>query len=247
MISFDLKGKKILITGGSSGIGRATAIACAKEGAQVIIIGRNEERLKNVITQMEGNIHLYRVFDFDEEENFEGLFEDIVQNVGKLDGMVHSAGILGVIPIRALSKKKMFEVMNVNYFSFVELVKQYVKRKYSNGGSIVGISSVVVERGESCQTIYSASKAALDASVKCLAIELASKNIRINTVVPGMIHTEMMDKTLENGSNLQELGAGSVLGIGSAENVANAIIYLLSDLSSHTTGRGIYVDGGCFL
>lgn len=247
MIAFDLTGKKILITGGSSGIGRAAAFACAKAGAQVVLLGRNKERLEKVIKGLEGSGHCYWVFDLNSDSDYDILFQNIVMIVGKLDGMVHSAGIPGVIPLKVLSKNKMNEVMNVNYFSFIELVKQFSKKKYSNGGSIVGVSSVVVERGEACQTIYSASKAAMEASVKCLAIELVSKNIRINTVMPGMIRTEMMDKVIEGGSREDKLGAGSVLGIGKPEEVANAILFLLSDLSSHTTGRNIYVDGGCFL
>ena len=247
MIEYNLTGKKILITGGSSGIGRATAFACAKAGAQVILLGRNKNHIEKTLENMEGQGHCYWTFDLNLDSDYETLFQDIVKTVGKLDGMVHSAGIPGVIPLKVLSKDKMLEVMNVNYFSFIELTKQFSKKKYNNGGSIVGVSSVVVERGESCQTIYSASKAAMEASVKCLAIELASKNIRINTVMPGMIRTEMMDKVLEGGSRKDKLGASSVLGIGKPEDVANAILFLISDFSSHTTGRNIYVDGGCFL
>lgn len=247
MITMNLENKTILITGGSSGIGRSTAIACAQAGAKVVVLGRNETNLEKTIDGMSGKGHIYKVFDFNACYDYETLFREIVGEVGKLDGMVHSAGVSAVIPLKVLSREKMIEVMNVNYFSFISLVKEFSKKKYSNGGSVVGVSSVVVERGEQCQTIYSATKAAMEASVKCLAIELSSKNIRINTVMPGMIQTEMMDYVLENGSRTDVLGATSILGIGKPEQVASSIVFLLSDLSSHTTGRTVYVDGGCLL
>lgn len=247
MITMNLENKTILITGGSSGIGRATAIACAQAGARVVILGRDESNLEKTINLMEGTGHLYKVFDFNNRYDYDNLFREIVGEVGKLDGLVHSAGVSAVIPLKVLSREKMLEVMNVNYFSFIGLVKEYSKKGNSNGGSIVGISSIVVERGEQCQTIYAATKAAMEASVKCLAIELAPKNIRINTVMPGMIRTEMMERVLDNGSQGNVLGSASVLGIGQPEQVANSVIFLLSELSSHTTGRAVYVDGGCLL
>lgn len=242
-----LENKKILITGASSGIGRATAIACAEAGAQVMLTGRNVSELEKTLSDMPGDFHQYVPFDLRQIEGFESIFDTIVSTMGKLDGLVYCAGVPGVLPLKVLSKSRMQEIMNVNYFSFIEMVRLFSKKKYSNGGSIVGLSSMVVERGELCQTIYSASKAAMDASVKCLAIELAPKNIRINTVTPGMIRTEMMDKVIEQGSKEEELGKTSVLGIGSPNDVSNAILFLLSELSAHTTGRTVYVDGGCFL
>lgn len=248
MAAFDFTDKNILITGGSSGIGRTTAIECVKAGANVIIVGRKKEELDRTAA-MSGHPEKCRaiLFDFSSDDSYDALFQNIAEYEGKLDGLVHCAGVPGVIPLRALTQKNMSEVMGVNYFSFIELVKQYSKKKYNNGGSIIGVSSVVAERGEMCQTIYAASKAAMEASVKCLSIELASKQIRINTVMPGMIRTEMMEQVLENGSDARVLGAGSVLGIGDPVDVSNAILFLLSDLSSHTTGRSLYVDGGCFL
>lgn len=197
--------------------------------------------------QMKGGPHFYKIINLNADNNFDLLFKEIVSEIGKLDGMVYSAGISGVIPIKAITKEKMLEIMSVNYFSFIEMIKEYSKKKYSNGGSVVGISSAVTERGELCQTIYAASKAAMEISAKCLAIELAAKNIRVNTILPGMIETEMMDKVLEMGSKREELGAKSVLGIGKTEDIANTCLFLLSDVSSHITGRGMYVDGGCFL
>lgn len=247
MSRFDLTGKKIIIFGGSSGIGRATAIECTKMGAQVAVIGRNKDNLKETLNLCSGNGNKYVVFDLNDTASIEIVFDEILKYWNKVDGMVYSAGVLGVVPIRVLSPERLNKVMKINFFGFVESVRCFVKRRYSQGGSIIGISSAVVERGELCQTAYAASKAAMDAATKCLAIELADKNFRINTVAPGMIATEMMEKAIEGGSNKEELGKNSVLGIGKTEQVADAVIYLLSEASSHTTGRSIYVDGGCFL
>lgn len=243
-----IKGKKILVIGGTSGIGKAVALLCAEQEAQVIIWGRSQEKFDEIVRKMPGQNHIFECVDLNDENDYDSILESIVKKTGKLDGMVYSAGIPGVIPMKMLQRKKMYEVMNVNFFSFVEVVRSFSKRKISNNGSsIVGISSAVVERGELCQTIYAASKAAMDAAIKCLSFELIKRQIRINSVLPGMTQTEMMDKVLESGSNPDALGATSLMGIGTPEEVANAVLFLLSDLSAHTTGRGLFVDGGCFL
>lgn len=242
-----LQGKKIIITGGSSGIGRATAIQCADVGAQVVIVGRNKSELEKTLTMMSGNEHIAIEYDLRDVENIKSIFDMVIQKVGKLDGLVYAAGIPGVVPIRALDYIQQEEVMKVNYFAFVEMVKYYSMKKYNNGGSIVGVSSVVTERGEQCQTAYAASKGAMEAAIKCLAIELVKKEIRVNAVLPGMIRTEMMRKVIEAGSREEELGKTSLLGVGNPEQVADSIVYLLSDKASHTTGRNMYVDGGCLL
>ncbi len=248
MMDHGMKEKKILVAGGTSGIGRAAAAACAEQGAQVVIIGRSREKFQEILETIPGEGHLFERVDLMQENDYDAILEGITKKIGKLDGMVYSAGIPGVIPMKMLQRKKMYEVMNVNFFSFIEMVKSFSKRKISNNGSsIVGISSAVVERGELCQTIYAASKGAMDAAVKCLSFELIKRQIRINTVLPGMIQTEMMDKVLESGSDPDVLGAASLMGIGTPEEVANAVLFLLSDRSSHTTGRGLFVDGGCFL
>ena len=246
MADFELKDKTIMITGGSSGIGKMTALLCAEQGAKVIILGTNEERLEQVLCSMKGTGHRKIVYNLIEHTDYSSLFDDIVKKDGKLDGLVHCAGINGVYPLRAVKKEQMNRVMGVHFYAFVELVKQYSKKKNSSGGSIVGVSSTSANIGEVCQTVYSAAKGAMDAAARCMAVELIPKGIRVNIVKPGMIRTEMMEHVLEMGSKVEALGAVSYMGIGEPQDVANAILFLLSDMSKHTSGREIFVDGCAF-
>lgn len=247
MADYELKGKTILITGGSSGIGRATALACAEQGAKVVILGTDQKRLDQVFEALQGSGHLKVNYDLLAHTDYSDLFSDIIDRVGKLNGMVHSAGMAGYIPLRAITWEKMDQIMSLNFFAFVELVKQYAKKKYSDGGSIVGVSSFVTERGEVPMITYSASKGAMDAAVRCMAVELIPKGIRVNTVKPGMIETEMLTRELERGIDQKVATGASAMGTGEPEDVANAIMFLLSDLSKHTSGREVFVDGCGFL
>lgn len=243
MADFELTGKKILITGGSSGIGRATAVACAQQGAKVVILGTNQQRLDQTLQLLKGTGHIKVKYDLLSHTDYTDLFSDITGRVGKLNGMVHSAGMGGYIPLRAMTWEKLNQTMSLNFFSFVESVKQYAKKKHSDGGSIVGVSSFATERGEAAITAYSASKGAMDAAVRCMAVELISKGIRVNTVKPGVIATEMLEKGLEQGIDQEFAARASAMGTGVPEDVANAILFLLSDLSKHTSGRAFFVDG----
>ena len=243
MADFELKGKTILITGGSSGIGKMTAVLCAEQGAHVIILGTNKERLDQVLRSLKGTGHRRVVCDLTEHRDYGFLFDEIVERAGRLDGLVHCAGINGGYPLRAIKREHLTQVMGVHFYAFVELVKQYAKKKNSHGGSIVAVSSAAADIGEVCQTVYSAAKGAVDAAVRCMAVELIPKGIRVNAVKPGMIKTEMMDRVLERGSKAESLGAASRLGVGEPQDVANAVLFLLSDRSKHISGREILVDG----
>jgi NAD(P)-dependent dehydrogenase (short-subunit alcohol dehydrogenase family) len=243
----DFSNKKIMVTGASSGIGRATAIYLSKLGAQLVLIGRNEERLKATLEKLSGEKHILITADLAELEDMKDIFMQAVSDQIKLDGLVHSAGIPYIMPLKNITRKRLLEGFNINYFAFIELCRQYEKSKFSNDGSIVGISSVASEKGSKCQTVYSATKSALDVSVQTLSIELAKKNIRINTVAPGMIDTEIIGSTSDLGGDLEILGKSQLLGVGEPDDVAACIAFLLSDMSKFITGRRIFVDGGSFL
>ncbi|MGN0375534.1 MAG: SDR family NAD(P)-dependent oxidoreductase [Butyrivibrio sp.] len=241
----DLTGKKILVTGASSGIGRATSIVLSQLGAQVILIGRNEIELKNTLGQMTDDIHRYYTYDLTDLDSISILMKRIVEDDGKkLDGMVHCAGISLRLPVRNLSYDNMDVVMKTNFYSFVELVKQYSHRN-SNGGSIVAISSVAAEDGGVGQTIYAASKAALDSAVKTLSKELARKGIRVNSVRPSYINTAMLEELKRKTGN-ESIGHNQLLGIGEPEDVANLVAFLLSDASKFITGSNYLIDGGSY-
>lgn len=243
----DLTKKKILITGASSGIGRGTALYLSKLGAKLVLLGRSESRLQETLKQLVSNAHEVIPADLTDLEDMTPLFEEAVSDGIKLSGLIHCAGIAQVIPLNSLTRNKVVSEMNINYFSFIELVRQYAKKKFSDGGSIVAISSVAAERPDKCQTNYAATKAALDIASQALSIELAVKNIRINTILPGAIMTEKVRRSQDNGIDLEQIKRRQLLGMGQPEDVAAMCAFLMSDMSRFITGRRLFVDGGRFL
>lgn len=243
----DFSNKKILITGASSGIGRATAIYLSKLGAQLVLNGRNEKRLQDTVSMLSGHSHKIVVTDLVEQEDLTEMFNESNSDGIKLNGLVHCAGIPSVMPLKGLSKKRLAEAMETNFFTFIELVRQYSKKKHSSGGSIVGISSILSVQPRAYETAYIGSKAAMNASIHSLAFELANKNIRINGIIAGNIMTEMVQKTLEehgNEEHFQNVVNRSLLGVGQPDDIASVCAFLLSDMSKFVTGRNLYADGG---
>lgn len=243
-----LKNKKILITGASSGIGRATAIYVSKLGAKVFLTGRNEDRLKKTMSQLEGEGHSYVAFDLTDLNNIESIFKVAVNDGIKLNGMVHSAGIPFVMPLRNLTPDAMQTCFTNDYFCFVELVRQYSKSKYCDGGSIVGISSVTAIKPVIGELGYCTAKSALNSAIECMAIELAKKHIRVNGVLAGCIKTEMTEQSfsLYGNKELKDIEVKqSLIGRwGTPDDIAAACAFLLSDMSSFTTASLLNSGGG---
>lgn len=243
----NLYGRKILVTGASSGIGRATATYLSKLGASVVLNGRNEEQLELTQSQLSGEGHKICAMSLTESESLEPLFDSALWDGKKLDGLIHCAGIPCVMPLRVLDKKHTAEVMDVNFFSFVELVRQYAKKKYSSGGSIVGVSSILSVQPRGYEAGYIAAKGAMNAAIGSLAFDLAPRKIRINGILAGNIMTEMTKRTLEqfeNESHLQQVMEKSLLGLGEPDDIASVCAFLVSDMSRFITGRLLYADGG---
>ena len=243
---FSLEGKTILVTGASSGIGRKCAIDCSKMGAKVVAIGRNTQRLNEVVSEMEGMGTGYS-FDLEKIEDIHGLITDIVNQYGKLDGFIHAAGVEVTNPIK-LSKPDEFEdIFRVNCLSAFEIVKNLCGIKtFNKGGSIVLISSisgVIARKGLSA---YAASKGALISAARVMALEMAPREIRVNTISPGTVLTPMMQKALDamNEEDKKKRVDGFPLGIGETTDISNACIFLLSNASRWITGQNIIVDGG---
>lgn len=246
---FSLENKTILITGASSGIGAQCAIDCSKIGAKVVLVARNEERLKSVLSQCEGNSHAYYLADMAEivDNGAKPLLEQIVSEHGKLDGFIHSAGIQKTAPLKLLSMNDYEEVIKVNTLSAFEILKYLPNIKYMNaGGHIVLIASITGVIGRSGLAAYSASKGALISAVRSMSLELAQKGICINCVSPGTILTPLMQEyldTLDENKKKQRVD-GFPLGLGQTTDISNACIYLLSEASRWVTGQNLVIDGG---
>jgi NAD(P)-dependent dehydrogenase (short-subunit alcohol dehydrogenase family) len=242
---FSLLGKTILITGASSGIGRATAIECSKLGATCIITGRNEERLNETLAQMAGDGHISVVADISTQEGIDAL----VEQSPSVDGLVNNAGISGNKPIKFYKQDDLDRIFQTNAFAPMLLVKGILKKKKINdGGSVVFTSSVAAYNSSLGNGIYGSSKAALAAYMRYCARELAIKKIRANSIHPAMVETPLIHGGSISELDLQNDMAKYPLGrYGKPEEIAQMIIYLLSDASAWVTGTSMLIDGGISL
>lgn len=243
---FSLEGKTILVTGASSGIGRQCAIDCSKMGAKVVAIGRNKERLESLMSEMEGE-NTYYSFDLKMLDGIKELVSSIVATHGKLDGFIHAAGIEITNSVKLTTSEEYEMLFRVNSLSAFEIVKNLCGIKTLNrGGSIVLISSISGVIARNGLSAYAASKGALMSAARVMATEMASREVRVNTVSPGTILTPMMQKALDEMTedDRKKRIEGFPLGLGKTTDISNACIYLLSDASRWVTGQNIIVDGG---
>ncbi len=240
----DLSNKNILITGAASGIGNAAAVVCCKLGAHVILVDRSDIGLNNrEISDCESHI-----IDLTELDKIEELAEKTVKRNGRIDGLVHCAGISSRKPLNVLKKDGFSKIMDVNFYSFTELVKQFSKKgRMNDASSIVVMSSVSSIKGYKAKTEYCVSKAAVDAFVRCAALELAYRKIRVNSIMPAEVLTPLATKAhaLNVALGVQEEKAP--LGPTDPYEVANLIAFLLSDATKTITGTSILIDGGATL
>lgn len=239
------KNKNVLITGGGSGIGRATAKTLAEAGANIVLMDISAEGLDETAIILNNERTTKICIDLTDYDKIASSIDQIVRNIGKLDGIVHCAGKSSRKPLNVLSKNGFGLVMDINFYSFVELVRVATKKKYFNdGGSIVVMSSVSSVRGYKAKTEYCVSKAAVDAFVRCTSLELASRKIRINSIQAAEVLTPMALKAKEIGEAVSGQTVASPLGPTEPEEVANLIAFLLSDATRTITGTGILIDGG---
>lgn len=237
-----MQGKNILVTGASSGIGKATALYLAKQGAVVILAARNEARLKEVKDAIGEHAYSY-VCDFNKLESIQGIFDFCKENDLKLDGMVHAAGISNPIPVRSVSVESLEETMRVNCMAFAELGKYFCGKKYSNeNASIVAISSLAATRPVMGQLIYAASKSALNTMVEVMSKEFLKRKIRVNAIMPSYVDTPMV---AEGGCFGMNNGIDAMpLGVIEPIQIAYLAEFLLSEKSKHITGAAIPVSSG---
>lgn len=239
---FTLEGKTILVTGASSGIGRGIAIACSKMGASVIVNGRNEQRLSETMSEMEGDDNLSLAADLSDNVALAGM----VAKLPKLDGIVHCAGIGQRVLCKQLQESDLDNMMNVNFKAPVMLQTEILKQKKINkSASIVFIASIACDSPTIGNAMYSASKGAIISYANCLALELAPRLIRVNCILPAMIWTDLIFKGGITEEELKEDEKKYPLKrYGKPEDIANLSIYLLSDASSWMSGSSIRITGG---
>jgi len=242
---YSLNGKIILITGASSGIGKTTSIECSKLGARLIITGRNKHRLEETMSELVGDGHFLYVLDLNKAED---VYKFVIDST-RLDGIVHCAGIQKTCPAKSIVREDLDSIFETNFFSTINLNTLLLqKKKINKGASIVFVSStasgLVAEYGNA---IYSASKGALSSFAKVLALELVLRKIRVNCVSPGMVRTPLLNKTSIDKAQFIEDEKRYPLGYGNPEDVAYAIIYLLSEASKWVTGTNLLLDGGLTL
>lgn len=240
---FSIEGKVFLVTGAASGMGKATALTCAKMGAAVLIADYNYEGLQSTLNEMGDLKHSAYRIDLSDDSTWQPMLD----NMPALDGIALCAGIANMNPFTFISREELDKVFSVNFSGPVLLVKSILQaKKLSKGASVVFVSSVdgpkVVHAGNS---IYSASKSALVGVARNMAIDLAGKKIRVNCVLPGTTDTPLIRTSNVTEEQLAETAKQFPLKrFGSPQDMANAIIFLLSDGSSFITGTELIVDGG---
>lgn len=248
MNTFSLKGKTILITGASSGIGASCCKLFSSHGANLILTGRDKERLSSVFDGLDHGDHSVLSFDLSNIDCIEAELLPVLEKYKKIDGFIHSAGIDITLPIANLSNSHYLNIFNINVFSALEISRILSKKKYipEGGSSFVFISSVMGITGSSGKTAYSASKGALISASRSMAAELVSKKIRVNCVSPAIVKTKLVNELF---STLTEEAVNSIVsshpsGFGRPEDIASACLYLISEESRWVTGSNLVIDGG---
>jgi 3-oxoacyl-[acyl-carrier protein] reductase len=245
-----LEGKLIWVTGASRGIGRATALLCAQQGANLILSARSELGLRDCGSRIEretGRSATILPFDVSNSVSMKAAFQQLHRITKHIDGLVNNAGILRDALIGMISEAQIEETMRVNLYAPIQLM-QFVSRLMipKGAGSIVNMASIIGRTGNEGQTGYSASKAGLIGATKSAARELGRHNIRVNAVAPGVIQTEMIATIPER--KMEELkNTIQMRRLGHPIDVANIVAFLLSDMSAYVTGQVIGVDGGMWL
>jgi len=246
---FSLKGKTILVTGASSGLGQSIAIEASKMGASIIITGRNHVHLQQTYNMLEGDNHQKIVADLANIDDIKLL----VEQCPLLDGCVNCAGIAKLILIQFIKKESVEDIFNINTFAPILLTSLLVKKKkIKHGASIVFISAVSgVYMSSVGESLYSATKGALHGFVKGIALDLAPKGIRVNSITPGLVPTNILNEAKEMFSEddiFERRKKQYPLGrFGNPEDIAFGSIYLLSDASKWVTGSALLIDGGLTL
>lgn len=239
----DLSDKRILVTGAGSGIGQETCKVLSSLGAEVLLLDISEEGMNETVELMGKAGAKTIVADLSDVDSVAACIKEL--DCLPLDGMVHCAGVSSRKPLNALKKEGFDKLMSINFYSFVELTKILAKRgNFADGGSIVVMSSISSIKGYKAKTEYCVSKAAVDAFVRCVALELAPRRIRVNSVMAAEVLTPLALKARELGQSVGAPEFTAPLGPSKPYEVANVIAFLLSDATKTITGTSVLIDGG---
>lgn len=243
MNPFSLAHKTILVTGASSGIGAEAARTIAKSGARVIITARNRERLQQTLDSLEGTGHSSVIADLTKEEEIKALIDQI----DAVDGIVHSSGIVRPFPIKFIGSKQIDEMYGANYYGPVLLTsKLFRAKKINSAASLVFMSSISSKFPHKGGALYAGSKAALNTYSKTIALEYAPQKIRSNVISAAMVRTPLFDEAEKaiTKEMMDKHGEDYPLGFGDPEDIAHAVLFLLSEGSRWITGTEMVMDGG---
>ncbi|WP_293776325.1 SDR family oxidoreductase [uncultured Oxalicibacterium sp.] len=239
--AFSLQGKRILVTGASSGIGRQIALTCAELGAELVITGRDHVRLRATFDSLTGTGHQLVQADLDQQEEIEHL----IAEANTLNGIAHAAGFSKLVPFRLMNRAHLDSMFSSNTFAPMLLTRGLLaKKKIASGGSIIFIASVASHIGPMASTAYAASKSALLGMVRSLGQEVAKQGIRANCIAPGYVRTPLLDGLQGSGGNMDNLFELTPLGMGEPEDIANTAAFFLADASRWITRNYFVVDGG---
>lgn len=245
-----VKGKRVLVTGGTSGIGKQIALTFAEHGASIAIFGTNPERAKQVLEELEAHKtseeqqFLAEIVNVADKKAIEQAIQDILTKWGGVDVLINNAGITRDGLLMKMSEEHWDEVLDVNLKSVFNTCQALVRPMMkARSGKIINISSVVGLTGNAGQVNYSASKSGVIGFTKSLAQELATRGICVNCIAPGFIETRMTD-SLTDTQKESILGKIPMGRMGDAKEIANAALFLASDLSTYMTGQILTVDGG---
>ena len=245
----DLSGKTIVLTGAGGGIGRATATQLSKLGAKLVLLDVFPDKLEETAKQLQSDCdHTTYVINLCDIDSIEGIIKTVCEENGLIHGFVHCAGIAPMRPFKMTKYDNILPTMQINFFSFVEIVRCITqKKRFAKGGSIVAMSSTGSIHGKPSKTAYSASKAAMDAAIRCMICDLQKQKIRINSVMPSWVNTDMYSSFLADypdSRDIKEIEERQYMGVSEPYEVANVIAFLLSDATKTITGTSILMDGG---
>ncbi len=244
----DFGGQWILLTGASSGIGRAIAVEIARRGARVLLTGRNEAQLEITKGQLPANAARIVAQDLRQIDALSGLVRDHARDHGRIHGLCYCSGVVETRPLASFQAEGVRDMVTVNVTAALELARAVCRRDVmtETGGALLFITSIYGTVGMPGQMAYSATKGALQSAARSLAIELARRKIRVNTLSPGLVHTPMTAKAFEllSKEQIHEIESSHPLGPGEPEDVARAAAFLLAPQSTWITGTDLVLDGG---